>query len=92
MSWYKESKVSQEANEEFEKETEWIPVDSSFITEVAYHDAAEVFEIKIKSKGDTVRKYTFIGVPKKAFDKFMAAESKGRAFQEIKKNYSLTQS
>lgn len=64
----------------------WEQVDSSFILEIAYFYGAGVLEIKMKNG----QKYTFMGVPRKVYEAFKAAPSKGKFFNEIiKKRYVM---
>lgn len=63
----------------------WIPVESSFITHISYHEGLKILEIKTKDG----KVYGFNNVPLKVFKKFMKAKSKGEFFNRvIKQNYS----
>lgn len=68
------------------KRDPWEQVDSSFILAIAYFYGAGVLEIKMKNG----KKYTFMGVPRKVYEEFKAAPSKGRFFNEIiRKRYVM---
>jgi hypothetical protein len=87
VNWYRraQTEITDEDIEEFGK-SKWIPVDSSFIKSVAYYEPLGMFEVLLESG----REYSFADVPKKTFDAFMQATSKGRFFNEvIKKNYGV---
>jgi len=89
VNWYKKSQTS---FDDFETESKWIPVESSFITDVAYHEPMKLFEIRIKDKINKIHEYTHTDVPKNVFEDFMRASSKGQFYNAvIKKNYSLAQ-
>lgn len=94
MNWYKiatldlsreeRDKINdefiKELNEEYRKK--WTPVDSSFIHEVNYNETSGILKVKIRT-GGTIRTYSFVGVPKRVYDNFMAAPSKGTFFNTI---------
>ena len=89
-NWYKISQTElstidisdQELNEMAKKP--WEPINSSFISEIAYYKAAGVLEVKLKSG----RIYTFMGIPKNIYENFKKSPSKGKFFNEvIRKNF-----
>jgi len=83
MNWYKAAKKKK--NTKDVHPTDWVHVDSSFISAVAYNEDLGFLEVRMKSGRD----YLFDGVPKKTYDAFMDADSKGRFFNEvIKKRYN----
>jgi len=95
MNWYKTAKMETEQEKwerldrelikEIEENPKWIPINSSFIKAVAYYEPLEMFEIVMKRDN---KLYMHQPVPKKVFDDFMAAESKGRFYNEvIRKKY-----
>lgn len=57
----------------------WIPVESSFISYVAYYEPLKMLEIKTKDGHE----YGFSGVPKQVFNRFMKAKSKGEFFNKV---------
>jgi len=57
----------------------WIPVDSSFISHVAYFAPLSIFEVKLKDGNE----YSFKGVPKKVFQAFVKSSSKGEFFNRV---------
>jgi hypothetical protein len=86
LNWYKKSKIivtaeTAEMDEEVEEVTrsDWVSVDSSCITDVAYHDLSEIFEIRFKNG----REYTYMGLPKGVYEEFMASDSKGRFYNSV---------
>ena len=90
MNWYKKARELTE--EEFAEITEpkWQPVESRFITDVAYSPATHRFEVRIEDREGNTREYLFLDVPQEVYDNFMASESKGKFFNEaIKNKYRL---
>ncbi len=86
MNWYKIAKELTEQEYQELSKSKWEPVDSSFITEMAYYELAGVLEVKLKSGN----KYTFMNVPKNIYKRFQKAPSKGQFFNNIiRKNYVL---
>ena len=82
MNWYKRALKEDKGFPEGDK---WIPVESSFISHVAYYEPLKMFEIKLMN-GQT---YSFSGVPKNTFNRFMKAKSKGEFFNKvIRPNYT----
>ena len=79
MGWYKIAKELSDADFEEITKSKWIPVDSSFINSVSYFDGLKMFEIKLKNGTE----YSFKNVPRKVFERFMAAKSKGKFFNEV---------
>lgn len=70
--------------EPYDYPSKWMPVESSFISHVAYFEPLGIFEIKTKDG----QEYSFKGVPEKVFKQFMNAKSKGEFFNKvIKKKY-----
>jgi len=57
----------------------WIPVESSFISYVAYYETLKIFEIKTIGGHE----YGFSGVPKQVFNRFMKSKSKGEFFNKV---------
>jgi len=95
MSWYEKVKQSlsdKEIDDKTLKEWDagkWIPVQSSFISDVAYYEASSILEVKLKNG----QEYKFLGVPKKVFKNFLKSKSKGEFFNRvIKKNYGRSNS
>ena len=89
--WYKlaEKQSKEDKNEAFFKkyfdDEKWIPVESSWLSAIAYHELAHVLEIKLTNG----QEYTFMSVPKNVFEGFLAAPSKGVFFNEVvRRNYS----
>lgn len=88
-NWYKLSQTTaytptQEDMDIFARDP-WVIVDSSFIDAIAYYDVAWVLEVRLKNG----RKYTFMDVPKKVYDAFLASPSKGTFFNQVlKRNYT----
>ena len=80
-----EENISKYIREQNQLPSRWIPVDSSFIKEVAYHDRLRVLDIRLRNG----KAYTFSGVPNKVFQNFMKSKSKGEYFNRvIKKKYA----
>ena len=82
MDWFKK------AQEDEFSSPRWINVDSGWIDAVAYYEPLGMLEFKL-SNG---KEYSFKDVPIKVFEDFMSAESKGRSFNKIKKEYQLKNS
>lgn len=83
-NWYKPNNPTSEEVEIFARDP-WVPINSSFIEALAYHELARVLEIKLKSG----RRYTFMDVPKNIYEAFLASPSKGTFFNTIvKQNYT----
>lgn len=57
---------------------ELTPVESRSITAAGYDEASQTLSVQFKSGAV----YQYKDVPRETFDAFMAAESKGRFFQE----------
>ena len=88
MNWYRKARaLSEEDEKELIEELDkpkWIPVESSFISGAAYFEPLSLLEVKFKNG----KEYIFDGVPKKVFEDFISAKSKGEFFNRvIKKNY-----
>ena len=84
MNWYKRAKEIFK-DDEFSK-SKWKFVDSSFIEAISYYSPLRILEVKMKNG----RIYAFSDVPKKTFENFMNASSKGNFFNEvIRKRYTL---
>ena len=64
---------------------DWQDIDSSFIQAVAYEDDLRAFHVRLKGG----KEFSYKQVPRKVYDNLLAAESKGRVFNEIKRNYEL---
>ena len=88
-NWYKKSKVIV-AQEGFGAPdpsyvpvdgggSKWTSIDSSFITDVAYNENLEMFELKLRSG----REYSYSGIPKGVYDEFMRSDSKGKFFNSV---------
>lgn len=58
--------------------SKWMPVKSSFITDIRYSEIAGKLDIKLKNG----RVYTF-DVPKEVFEALLVAPSKGRFFNDV---------
>jgi len=90
MNWYKIALdfMTDEEVAEIAK-SKWIPVDSSFIQDVAYYEPLGMFEVRIKGRDGRLAEYSFRDVPRKVFERFMQAESKGTFFNQfIRPKYS----
>lgn len=103
MNWYKKAQESdlqthQPANgdqDEFLKFIEemdrkegerWKKVDSSFVDQIAYNDNLGFLDVKLKNGSI----YSYKKVPRKVFDDFLRAKSKGDFYNRIiKKKYKL---
>jgi hypothetical protein len=83
-SWYNKHKADQQLTRKA-SEMDWKNVDSSFIQAVAYEDDLRAFHIKLKGG----KEFSYKQVPRKVYDNLLTAESKGRVFNEIKRNYEL---
>lgn len=84
LNWYEKSKkiaTSEMSIKDIEEisQSKWIPVESSFITDVAYYEPLGMFEIKLKDGHE----YSYAGIPKDIFDEFMGSESKGRFYSKV---------
>jgi hypothetical protein len=86
-NWYKKATII-EATEGFDDRSDdsynargskWTSLDSSFITDVAYNENLEMFELKMKSGHE----YSYSGIPKGVYDDFMASDSKGKFFNSV---------
>jgi len=84
MSWYKKSKdeTSGWTEKEFEKEfgSYMKPVESECISEVGYYEPLGILEVRFKRSG---QKYTHKDVPKKVYEDFMDAKSKGEFYNRV---------
>jgi len=83
MNWYKKAELS---DDDFKEITtpKWISVESSFISDIAYYEPLKILEVRFKNG----QIYGFGDVPKKVFEDFMEAKSKGEFFNKVvKKNY-----
>jgi hypothetical protein len=80
LNWYKRSQFDL-TDKEFEESTKskWIPVKSSWITDVAYYEPMGFFEVKLKNG----KEYMYKDVPKKVYEDFMKAKSKGEFFNRV---------
>jgi hypothetical protein len=91
MNWYKTAKAHEDLSLEELNEIvkpKWINIDSSFIDQVAYSEAARIFEVKLKNG----QVYTYKGIPRKVWKDFMKSESKGKFFNAIiKQRYDLAE-
>lgn len=78
--WYKKSKkeITEEDLDEFTR-SKWIPVDSSWITDVAYYEPLGMLEIRVKNGLE----YSFPNTSKSVFRNLMKAKSKGKYFNRI---------
>ena len=86
MNWYKKAqiklnKITDEELDEFAK-SKWIPVQSTFITDVAYYEPLGMFEVRLKNG----KEYSYPNISKKVFKDFMSAKSKGEFFNRKIKN------
>lgn len=80
MNWYKKA-----LNEDFNTDSKWMPINSSWMTDVAYHKSLQIFEIKVKNGGE----YRFNDVPEEVFKAFMESSSKGEFYnQHIRDKYT----
>lgn len=77
INWYKIAK--EEEDDLSWVEDKWKPVKSSWITDVAYYEPMGFFEVRLKNG----QEYTFKDVPKKIYQDFMDAKSKGEFFNRI---------
>ena len=77
-NWYKISKDTIEEELENWANPKWEKVESSAISEVAYHPLSRILEVKFKSG----RTYVYMGVPPETYENFQNADSKGRFFNE----------
>jgi len=87
--WYKLAVKTVNKTESFMEEyfdkDKWIPVESSWLQAIAYHELAHVLEIKLNNG----KKYTFMSVPQKVFEAFLVSPSKGEFFNKVvRPNYS----
>ena len=70
--------------ENFNTDSKWVKIDSSFIDSVAYHKPLKTFDIRLKNG----QKYSYTGVPSIVYTNFMKAKSKGEYFNRvIRKKY-----
>lgn len=60
-----------------------VPVSSSALKSVGYHEAKEILEVEFHKFGDV---YRYFGVPKNAYRRLMQAKSKGRFFNRRIRN------
>ena len=67
MSWYKRAKLK------------WETVKSSWITDAHYNESNKNMDIRLKNG----KKYTFEDVPRKIYDDFINAKSKGEYFNRV---------
>ena len=82
MNWYKKAQVEIADDEAFIEElakSKWIPVNSSWISDVAYHEGLRFLEIRLNNG----KEYLYPDIPKKVFEDFMQAKSKGEFFNRI---------
>jgi len=86
-NWYKKAKIilSRLSDENFEEITKerWIPVDSSFITDVAYSELNGYLDIRFEKGAE----YTYADIPKGVFKEFMKSESKGQFYNNVIKPF-----
>jgi hypothetical protein len=59
-----------------------VPVKSSSLLEIGYDPTEQKLEVKFQSG----RVYQYFGVPRASYEAFMAAESKGRFFNDLIKD------
>ena len=80
MNWYKKAKsdLTEEEREDFAR-SKWTPVESSFITDIAYYEPLGMLEVKLKNG----QEYSYPGIPKKVFKDLMRAKSKGEFFNRV---------
>jgi hypothetical protein len=84
MNWYKKASMENIDVSNFNTDSKWIPVDSSFIASVAYYKPLKKFEIRFKNG----QEYSYNGVPSIVYKNFMKAKSKGEYFNRvIRKRY-----
>jgi len=77
MNWYKKA---QALDDDLDiAQDKWIPVNSSWMTHVAYYEPMGYLEFKLRNG----KEYTFVGVPKKIYSDFMKSRSKGEFFNRI---------
>jgi len=69
----------------FKTESKWVPVNSSFISEVAYNKSLKIFEIRLRNGSE----YSYKGIPQSVYRNFMRAKSKGEFFNRVIKNRYL---
>jgi len=80
-------KVNEEAIKKYvsEMKEKWIPVQSSFISDIAYYEPLRVLEVRMTNSDE----YAFKNVPKRVFTAFLESTSKGTFFNRIiKRKYS----
>jgi len=75
--------MDQDVFEEITRD-KWISVESSFINAIAYYEPLGMLEVRLKD-GD---EYSFAGVPKRVFNGFLKADSKGQYFNRVIKKYT----
>jgi len=87
INWYKKSQTEgwpkPEGGYREIYKSKWQPVDSSFITDVAYFKPLGMFELKLKNGS----KYSYANVPEGIFKEFMKSESKGQFFNNVIKPF-----
>ena len=86
MNWYRRAKITDQEIQELYKAREWKSVDSSFISEIDYHEKLFILDVKLKNG----RTYSYRDVPKRVYNAFLNSDSKGEFFNKnIKKKYKL---
>jgi len=84
-----EKAIKKYIEKENQKPSRWIPVDSSFIKEIAYHKGLQFLDVKLKN-GNI---YSYADVPLRVFKAFLKSKSKGEFFNlVIKDKYSAPRS
>ena len=79
MNWYKKAQELPNNDDLDILEDKWVPVNSSWITHVAYYEPMGYFEIKLKNG----KEYTFEDVPISVYRDFMRSRSKGEFFNRV---------
>lgn len=70
---------------DFETDSKWISVSSSFIKAIAYYKPLKMLEVQFTDG----REYRYVGVPSVVYRNFMKAKSKGEYFNRvIKRKYT----
>ena len=87
-NWYKIAKkeinqivLTEDINNEdyLPDKPKWKPVNSSWISDVAYYEPLGMFEVKLKNGSE----YSFSNVPKSVYNEFMDSKSKGKFLNRV---------
>lgn len=79
-SWYKIS-ISRKKENSVKKSEEWSKVESSFIRDIIYFEPLKTLEVRFIN--GTI--FSYVDVPKKIYDSFMKAKSKGAFLNKVVK-------